>query len=59
VQSAHTGDVTASAHPLGQVLVVEAPDGSGNGIAYVVDGTQVAEINVGALDVIPQPQTCT
>jgi hypothetical protein len=38
---------------------VEAPDGSGNGIAYVVDGTQVAEINVGALDVIPQPQTCT
>lgn len=58
VQSAHAGDLEVSPHPMGQVYVVEAPDGSGNGVAYVVDGSQVAEINVGALDVIPQPQTC-
>lgn len=54
------GDVDASPDPAGgQVYVVDATDGSDNGIAYITDGAQVTKINVGHQDVIPQPETCT
>jgi hypothetical protein len=51
--------VDASPDPAGgQVYVVDATDGSDNGIAYITDGAQVTKINVGHQDVIPQPETC-
>jgi hypothetical protein len=59
VQGAYEGAAQVSTHPAGQVHVAEAPDGSDNGIAYVTDGSGVVEINVGNIDVIPQPDVCT
>lgn len=57
----HAGELVSSENPFvpgGHIYLYRAPDGSGNGIAYVTDGRQVREISVGAADAIRQPQPC-
>lgn len=57
----HAGELVASENPFvpgGHIYLFRAPDGSGNGIAYVTDGRQVREINVGAADVVRLPHPC-
>jgi DNA-directed RNA polymerase specialized sigma24 family protein len=58
---AHAGELVPSQNPFvpgGNIYLFRAPDGSGNGIAYVTDGQQVREISVGAADVIRLPDPC-
>lgn len=58
---AHEGALVSSQNPFvpgGNIYLFRAPDGSGNGIAYVTDGQQVREISVGAADVIRLPDPC-
>jgi hypothetical protein len=61
VLESHAGELVSSENPFvpgGSIYLYRAPDGSGNGIAYVTDGRQVREISVGAADAIRQPQPC-
>jgi RNA polymerase sigma-70 factor, ECF subfamily len=59
--STHAGELVSSQNPFvpgGNIYLFRAPDGSGNGIAFVTDGRQVREISVGAADVVRLPDPC-
>ena len=61
VRDAHAGNLDVIDDPYlpgGEIYLVPASDGSGNGLAYVTDGSVITEIHVGALDVISSRQPC-
>jgi hypothetical protein len=61
VREAHRGSIDVVDDPYlpgGEIYLVPATDGSGNGLAYTTDGEVVTAIAVGTLDTISSPQPC-